>query len=121
MSTRLMRPGLSHPSMFATDEQFFKMIDDTGGWPAGYKYAGFEHTDERLAGFTNSCVNSGWWTVVVNEDDYYLWKLSPEKLKRLMDDAVTHFLRSISPNINPESVFHRGSDGRKATIQGAQK
>lgn len=86
--TRLMRPGLSHPRPAIDDGDFFQMIDDTGGWPLGYEFVGFEHTDTRAAGFSCSSTNTGWWTTIASADDYYLWKLSPEALQRVVDAAI---------------------------------
>ena len=82
-----MVKGLAHKGAARdSDAEFFKLIDATGGWPLGYKYVGFEHTDERAAGFTNSSQNTGWWTVLYTSDDYYLWKLSPEAIERIAND-----------------------------------
>ena len=58
--------------------EFFKRIDECGGWPIGKKYVGFEHTDDRHAGFTDNVRCDGWWTTICSSDAYYLWKLSPE-------------------------------------------
>lgn len=81
----LMREGLVHRHSGIGDDEFFKMIDNTGGWPLGYQYVGFEHTEKRAAGFCTSPHNSGWWTVLASADDYYLWKLSPKALQRIAD------------------------------------
>lgn len=86
--SRLMRPGLAHTSPGLDDGEFFQMIDDTGGWPIGYHFVGFEHTSERAAGFSCSSTNTGWWTTIASADDYYLWKLSPEALQRVVDAAI---------------------------------
>lgn len=89
MSGRLMRAGLAHQWAWSGESgTFFAAIDSSGGWPLGYKFVGFEHTDERAAGFTNSPHNDGWWTVVAGADDYYLWKLSPEALQRVADAVL---------------------------------
>lgn len=90
-----MRKGLRHTRPGLTDTQFFQMIDDTGGWPVGFAFVGFEHTDDRDAGFCNSSTNSGWWTVVASADDYYLWKLSPKAAQQFADDAVAAFLAAV--------------------------
>lgn len=89
MSGRRMIEGLRHEWKSSGDEgAFFIRIDELGGWPVGYAFAGFEHTDERAAGFTNSHMNDGWWTVVASADDYYLWKLSPAALQRVVGAAI---------------------------------
>lgn len=89
MSDRHMIPGLRHEYAGLKDEQFFAHIDAHGGWPLGYRYVGFVHSDGREAGFCNSSHNDGWWTVVASADDYHLWKLSPEALQRIVDAAVS--------------------------------
>lgn len=87
--SRHMISGLRHERMFTKDADFFAAIDAHGGWPLGYRYVGFVHSDEREAGFCNTPHNDGWWTVVASSDDYYLWKLSPEALQRIVDAAVS--------------------------------
>ena len=86
--SRLMRPGLFHTHPALDDGDFFQMIDDTGGWPLGYEFVGFEHTNTRAAGFSCSSTNTGWWTTIASADDYYLWKLSPAALQRVVDAAI---------------------------------
>lgn len=83
-----MVPGLAHPYAGLKTEDFFAAIDACGGWPLGYRFVGFEHTDERAAGFCNQSINTGWWTVVNSADDYYLWKLSPEALQSVVNAAI---------------------------------
>jgi hypothetical protein len=89
MSQRKMVLGLRHERSGLKDEEFFAHIDANGGWPLGYRYVGFVHSDGREAGFCNSPGNDGWWTVVASADDYYLWKLSPEAMQRIVDAAVS--------------------------------
>jgi hypothetical protein len=88
MSERMMVAGLCHERPGLSDKDFFARIDANGGWPLGYRYVGFEHTDKRAAGFTNERHNTGWWTVIADADDYYLWKLTPEALQRVADAVV---------------------------------
>lgn len=88
MSERRMISGLRHDRPGLKDEEFFAAIDKAGGWPIGYRFVGFEHTDERKAGFCNSPSNDGWWTVVADADDYYLWKLSPQAIQRIVDATI---------------------------------
>lgn len=83
-----MQEGLRHQYAGLKDEEFFQLIDATGGWPFGYEYVGFEHTDERKAGFCNTSHNTGWWTVLYHADDYYTWKLSAKGLQRIVDAAL---------------------------------
>ena len=88
MSDRMMREGLTHEYAGLSDDAFFSMIDSTGGWPIGFAYVGFTHSSKREAGFCNSPSNDGWWTVLASADDYYLWKLSPKMLQRVVDAAI---------------------------------
>ena len=113
---RMLVPGLSH-KWLGKEESFFQSIDDHGGWPVGYQYIGFEHTDERGAGFCNSPHNDGWWTVVASADDYYLWKLSPEALQRIVNAAVSAI---VLPRPVASQISIRNSTGHKATIRGAK-
>lgn len=112
-----MVKGLAHKGAARdSDDEFFKLIDATGGWPLGYKYVGFEHTDERAAGFTNQSHNTGWWTVLYTSDDYYLWKLSPEALDRIAQDI--HKACWVA-RPKTEYLKFRNSRGHVATIQKA--
>lgn len=114
MSTaRLMREGLAHKNMGTKDEEFFALIDITGGWPLGYKYVGFEHTESRKAGFCNSSQNTGWWTVLANADDYYMWKLSPEAMQRIVDSAIAAARLS---SIDAQRLFIKNSRGYRASL-----
>jgi hypothetical protein len=97
MTEALMREGLAHEYAGIGHEKFFQLIDATGGWPLGYSYVGFEHTDSRKAGFTKQHVHHGWWTTVAHVDDYYLWKLSPAALQRIAD-AVRDRIVMSHPN-----------------------
>lgn len=113
MSERRMVAGLRHAYAGLKSEEFFAHIDANGGWPLGYRYVGFVHSDEREAGFCNSAHNDGWWTVVASADDYYLWKLSPEALQRIVDAAV----ESITlPKVNAQKLWIRDSRGYRAAI-----
>ena len=89
MSARKMVDGLVHEYAGIGSDRLFRLIDSCGGWPVGYAYVGFEHTDERRAGFTSSPRNDGWWTVVASSDEYHLWKVSPEGLQKLVDAAIS--------------------------------
>jgi len=103
---RQMREGLRHTRPGQPDAEFFSAIDATGGWPVGLQYVGFEHTDSRNAGFTNSPYNDGWWTVVASADDYYLWKLSPAALQRIAD-AVVRSIQLSAPDmaVRPPTIW----------------
>lgn len=109
----LMRGGLNHKSMFTTDGEFFALVDATGGWPSGYRYVGFEHTESRKAGFCNSAQNTGWWTIIADVDDYYMWKLSPQALQRIAN-AVVSSIRL--PAVSAGNLWIKNSRGHKATI-----
>ena len=116
---RKMVEGLTHKFAWAGDDaKFFQSIDEHGGWPAGYQFVGFEHTDERAAGFCNSRQNTGWWTVIADADDYYLWKLSPAALQRVVDAAIAA-ARITQPAA--ATLWIRDSFGNRATVQKAPK
>lgn len=114
--SRLMREGLAHRHMGMKDHDFFALIDATGGWPLGYQYVGFEHTDSRAAGFCNSQQNTGWWTVLFSADDYYLWKLSPAALQRIAD-AVRGSIRLTV--VDASKLQIRNSRGYTAALAAA--
>jgi hypothetical protein len=110
-----MRDGLAHKFLWASDDgKFFAAIDESGGWPVGYRYVGFSHSEGREAGFCNSPNNDGWWTVIASADDYYLWKLSPEALKRVTDAAVRHFIKGLTANTTPSEIWIADSQGYRA-------
>lgn len=112
-SKTLMREGLSHKSSRTEDGEFFALIDATGGWPVGYQYVGFEHTESRNAGFCNSPNNTGWWTVVANADDYYLWKLSPQAIQRIAD-AVVSSIRIAA--VSADRLLVKNSQGYSGSV-----
>lgn len=85
-----MVKGLVHKGIFTTKDQFFAAIDEAGGWPLGYEYVGFEHTEERKAGFSNSPIYHGWWTTLYSSDDYYFWKLSDEAKHKIIKHVVSN-------------------------------
>lgn len=117
--TRLMRAGLAHEWRWSGDDAaFFAQIDDTGGWPVGYKFVGFEHTAERAAGFTNSPHNDGWWTIVASADDYYLWKLSPEALQRIADSAIR---AATITQVDASKAWFKNYRGHRAAIAAPTK
>lgn len=114
MKEHLMRgEGLAHKYPGYKDAELFAAIDATGGWPLGYQFIGFEHSDSREAGFCNSPHNSGWWAVVASADDYYMWKLSPEALQRITD-AVVSAIRL--PSIHAESLWIKNYRGHRAEV-----
>lgn len=112
-SNKLIREGLCHKSSRTEDGEFFALIDATGGWPVGYRYVGFEHTEERDAGFCNSPQNTGWWTVVADSDDYYMWKLSAAALQRIADAVVSSIRLSA---VSASRISIKNSRGYTATI-----
>jgi len=109
----MMREGLAHANACLKDDEFFKLIDATGGWPAGYEYVGFEHTSERAAGFTNLNQNTGWWTTLNSQDDYYLWKLSPKALQRIVDAAIS---AARITSVSAATLHIKNSRGYKAEL-----
>jgi len=113
-----MIPGLRHDYAGLDDSEFFKKIDECGGWPVGFQYVGFEHTDVRAAGFSNSCHNTGWWTTLFNADDYYIWKLSPKALQAIVDAAID---AARVTRVDAGRMFLRNWRGHTATRQVAAR
>lgn len=105
MSERKMVEGLRHEYAGLSAEKFLKEIDKHGGWPVGFEYVGFRHTDAREAGFTNSPHNTEMWTVLASADDYYIWKLSETALQRIVE-AVRQEMRI--PNVAAKNLSIRG-------------
>jgi hypothetical protein len=85
MSKRVGVAGFRHRSSSMSDGEFFRHIDECGGWRHGYEFVGFSHTEGRQAGFCNSPKSDEFWTVLASVDDYYIWKLSPEALQHLTE------------------------------------
>ena len=112
MTNRKMIPGLRH-QYCVDDDVFFAAIDAAGGWPLGYKFVGFEHTEQRAAGFTNSPYNDGYWTVIASADDYYLWKLSPAALQRIADSVRDEISLS---KVNASNIRISNSRGYRAVL-----
>lgn len=79
-------------------EDFFKRVDECGGWPVGIQYVSFSHQVEingRQCIFSNDYRRDGWWTTIAEADDYYRWKLSPDAMNKI----ETQILRKISQEI----------------------
>jgi hypothetical protein len=114
MSARKMVPGLAHKWAWSSDDtKFFAEIDRLGGWPAGFSHVGFSHTDEREAGFCNSPRNDGWWTVLASADDYYLWKLSPAAVQRIVDATLA---AARITRVDAQSIRIMNSQGSRAVL-----
>jgi len=78
----ITRKELIHTNPGMKQDDFLQAVDATGGWPNGFKFVSFYHAAEyegRICRFSNSGINTGWWTVVCTADDYYWWKLSDAK------------------------------------------
>jgi hypothetical protein len=102
------------------DYSFFARIDETGGWPVGYDYVGFEHSDARRAGFTKAPVSHGWWTTLSHADDYYLWKVSPAG-KRRFAEAIVHKVRYSVTCPSVERIAYQGWDGMPIDLPPVEK
>lgn len=97
---RVTLPGLRHAYAGLKTEDFFKHIDELGGWPLAYPYVGFAHSDQREAAFTMEPRHDGWWTTLYHRDDYLMWKLSPDALDRIFEavrDDLSNRLRNQGP------------------------
>lgn len=76
-----------------TDSEFFRRIEQYGGWPLedDQQYVGFEHTDERRAGFTDKPYSTGMWTTIYHRDDYLWWKISDRRKDKIARDIRNKF------------------------------
>ena len=94
----LFRKELIHTSPWMKIEDFMLAIDNTGGWPIGYKCVQFYHAvdyNRRICKFTNTDINTGWWTTVCRADDYYWWKLSEFKKTEVLREARRQLIRQL--------------------------
>ena len=85
----LDRPQLVHQRA-GKPEDFMAEIEKTGGWPTGYTHVSFFHDGpcgNRYCKFTTYPLHTGWWTTVATADDYYWWKLSPERKAKELQKA----------------------------------
>lgn len=64
-----------------SEDDFFKRVEECGGWPMEFKYVSIYHTVERERDceFGNKYLRNEWWTTLYSIDDYLWWKLSPER------------------------------------------
>lgn len=84
-----------------SDDDFFKRIDECGGWPTGMKYVTYQHTFEskRPCYFGNENRRDEWNTTFHSADDYYLWKLSEEAKNEIRRKERLRIAQNISYNI----------------------
>lgn len=66
-----------HHTFMSSDNDFFRRIDECGGWPHDAKFVVMRHGC-RSCYFSNDNVRDGWNTTLYSSDDYYWWKLSEE-------------------------------------------
>lgn len=80
-----------------TDEEFFRRVDATGGWPVGYTCVSFyrDAGGDRYCKFTARPLMTGWWTTVATADDYYYWKISEEKKAEIVDQVRRQLIRQL--------------------------
>jgi hypothetical protein len=95
MGDKATRTRLYHSHPGEKQEDFFKRIDEFGGWPVGKRYVIFAHTDERECEFSDNYVSTGWWTTICDADEYYTWKLSPEGKAKIMEKAKERIINSL--------------------------
>lgn len=95
----LVRKELVHLCSRLPIEDFFELIDQSGGWPVGWKYVSFFHDGpigNRYCKFTNHELRTGWWTTICSSDDYYYWKLSDDKKQLLINQAKKDLIHKLS-------------------------
>ena len=80
-----------------SDDDFFKRVDECGGWPIGMKYVTLQHTVEskRSCYFGNEYRRDEWNTTFKTADDYYLWKLSEEAKDKIRTEERRRIGRSL--------------------------
>lgn len=94
----LVRPELIHTRAGLPIEEFFPLIDATGGWPVGYQYVSFFHdgpTGNRYCQFTTYPLRTGWWTTICSADDYYYWKISDTKKAEIREQARRQLINKL--------------------------
>lgn len=116
MKDCLARDGLVYTHGILSDD-FFDLVDRTGGWPVGYQYVGIEHTKQRAAIFTNNRTNTEWWSLLYTADDYYMWKLSPEAIERIAASAIAKVAESLAEiKLKADKLGIRDSRGYIAAL-----
>lgn len=81
----LVREELIHTSFRLKNEDFYGMIDATGGWPSEFRYVSFFHdgpTGNRYCKFTHNPLRTGWWTTICSKGDYLAWKFKLKMQER---------------------------------------
>lgn len=76
-------------------DAFFRQVDETGGWPLGYPFVAYHHSDKRECIFMSTQINTGWWTTVCSADEYYWWKVSEAKKRSITNDIELNFWNRI--------------------------
>jgi hypothetical protein len=69
-------------------ENFFKRIDECGGWELNKPYVAFCHSDERECVFLDYEIRTGWWTTICHSDEYYTWKLTENAKNKLRAEGA---------------------------------
>lgn len=82
------------------EDDFFRRIEEFGGWPPGKAWVGFEHTGGmyRPCRFVDREVRHEWFTANYSADDYYWWKVSDArklKYKNKVTAEVAGFIRNL--------------------------
>jgi hypothetical protein len=97
MSDEIERCELTHKYPGYPLGSFLLDIDNTGGWPIGFKYVSFHHSNKRSCMFGNVPLRTEWWTTICSADDYYWWKISEAKKKLIAHDVERSFWMRIRP------------------------
>ncbi len=77
-----------------TTEEFFKRIDECGGWPHNAKSLVYRHTGEleRSCYFsTLEFVGDEWNTTIYSSDEYYWLKISEDKKTKIKNCIEREF------------------------------
>jgi hypothetical protein len=78
-------------------DDFFRRVEEYGGWPFNAKWVGTRHGCEvqRVCTFTDLEVRDEWYTSIYSADDYYEWKLSPERRQKIKAEARNELIGSL--------------------------
>ena len=81
-----------------SDDDFFRRIDEFGGWPLDMEYVHVKRTIEnkRPCWFSNKPIKDEWNTTQYSRDDYCWWKISSDKKKQIQRTYLNEFRQMIS-------------------------
>ncbi len=96
-------------------DTFFSRVDKFGGWPLAANFVGFHHSDERECSFVKENISNGWFTVMYDKDDYYIWKLSIRAKENIRNHAIKGFINRIQYSYNLDESWRHTESTRNYT------